>query len=203
MGWLITLAVLILLGLLALLPVGLIGRYHEDGASLKLILGPVRLRLLPQKGKKVSKKTKKHKEKKDSAKESAAPEKKGGAWKDFVPLVKIGLGFLNDFRRKLRVRRLELELIMAGEDPCDLAVNYGRAQAAIGNLFPLLERYFVIGKRDIQIKCDFDGTETLVIACVDVRITLGRLLVLVMRHGLKAWKAYQNLDNIRKGGASE
>lgn len=36
---------------------------------------------------------------------------------DFLPLVKVALNFLGDFRRKLRVNRLELKLILAGGDP--------------------------------------------------------------------------------------
>lgn len=59
-------------------------------------------------------------------------------------MVKVALNFLGDFRRKLRVNRLELKLILAGGDPCDLAVNYGRAWTAVGNLMPQLERLFVI-----------------------------------------------------------
>ena len=80
-----------------------------------------------------------------------AEKKKGGKVTDFLPLVKVALDFLGDFRRKLRIKHLELQLCMAGDDPCDLALNYGKAWAAVGNLIPQLERFFVIKKRDFSV----------------------------------------------------
>ena len=66
--------------------------------------------------------------------------KKGGPVTDFLPLVQTALDLLNAFRKKLRINHLYLKLIMASDDPCDLVVNYGKANAAMGNLLPLLER---------------------------------------------------------------
>ena len=48
MGWLITLAVLILIGFIR---VGVRARYDADGPLVRLILGPVRLTLVPGKKK--------------------------------------------------------------------------------------------------------------------------------------------------------
>ena len=120
---------------------------------------------------------------------------------DFLPLVDVALGLLNDLRRKLRVDCLELKVVMAGGDPCDLAVNYGKAWAAIGNLQPLLERVLVIKKRDIDIECDFTAPSTLITARVDITITLGRILALVAVNGFKAVKEFLKIMKKRKGGA--
>ena len=122
--------------------------------------------------------------------------------RDFLPLVKVALNFLGAFRRKLRVNRLELKLILAGGDPCDLAVNYGRAWAAVGNLMPRLERLFVIKKRDVEVECDFTASETLVIARLDLTVTLGRLLGLAIVYGVRALKEFLTLQKKRKGGAT-
>ena len=130
----------------------------------------------------------------------SAPKKKGGSLTDFLPLVKLGLELLGDFRRKLRITRLDFKVILAGNDPCDLAVNYGRAWAAIGNLLPRLEQYFVIRKRNIEVECDFVGSETLIEARVDLSITLGRTLLLAAVYGVRGLKEFLNLKN-RKGGA--
>ena len=121
---------------------------------------------------------------------------------DFLPLVKVALNFLGDFQRRLRVNRLELKLILAGGDPCDLAVNYGRAWTAVGNLMPQLERLFVIKKRDVEVECDFTASETLVIARLDLTITLGRLLGLAIVYGIRALKEFLILQKKRKGGAT-
>ena len=130
------------------------------------------------------------------------PEEKGGSWTDFLSLIPVVLDFLSDFRRKLRVNRLEMKLILAADDPCDLAINYGKAWAALGNLWPLLERAFVIKKRDVEVECDFTTSKTLVTARMDLTITLGRMLAAVCKFALRALKEYLNIMKKRKGGAS-
>ena len=218
MGWLIT---LLILTALAILPLGASIIYDEDGAVVRVIVGPVKIKVfpLPKKDKKPEKKPKKEKklkkEKTSSKKqeksnkqtqtsgktETEAKKKKGGPITDFLPLVKVLLKFLDGFRRKLRLNVLELKLIMAADDPCDLAVNYGKAWAAVGNLMPQLERVFVIQKRNIEVECDFTADKTLVIARLDLTITLGRILGLVF---LLIGRAIVELIKIvlkRKGGA--
>lgn len=206
MGWLIALGILVLL---AILPLGADARYDADGFALDLVIGPVRKRILP--GKKKDPAEKKKKKEPTKAKKKAAPqgtpaaaeEKKGGLITDFLPLVKTALDFLNDFRRKLRIRHLELKLILAADDPCDLGIHYGRANAALGNLMPQLEKCFVIKKRDVQVECDFEASQTVILARADVTITLGRLLALVVRYGVRLIKQYFTIQKIRKGGASK
>lgn len=201
MGWLIALAVIVLL---AVLPLGISAKYDADGAQLWVIAGPVRLKLIPGKKKaKEREKPAKEAKKEEIAAASAAnqAEKKGGSVTDFLPLVRIVFDFLADFRRKLRVKILELKITLAGGDPCDLAVNYGKACAAVAALDPQLERYFAIKKKDIQVHCDFVEEKTLIIARLDLTITLGWLLVQLVRHGSRALKELLKITKLRKGGA--
>ena len=198
MGWLIAAAVITLL---AIAPLGVWVRYDLDGLLLKLIAGPVKLTLIPGKKKEKPQEEEKKPAKTQVTKSAAPKEKKGGSITDFLPLVQLALDLLGDFRRKLRVRRLELLLVMAGDDPCNLAVNYGRAWAAVGNLMPQLERLFVIKKKDVQVACDFTADKTTVFARVDITITLGRLLALVTVYGIKALREWIKINNLRKGGA--
>lgn len=199
MGWLIALAVLFLL---SILPLGVSGRYDIRGPLLHITAGPVKFRLYPPKDKKEKPKKEKAKKKKSATgkKEEKTP---GGSLKDFLPLVNLALDFLGDLKRKLRITRLDMHLTLAGGDPCDLGINYGRAWAALGNLIPRLEEMFVIKKRNMEVACDFAADTTVIYARADISITLGRLLVLVARYGLRALKAYQNLVNERKGGAKK
>ena len=211
MGWLITLGILLLL---AVLPLGVRIRYNSEGILVKVIAGPVKITVYPLPGKK--KKEKKKKEPKETAvapeeenlpkppqppKEKKKKTEKGGSLLDFLPLVQAALDFLGDFRRKLRLDNLYLRLIMAANDPCDLAVNYGRAWAAVGNLLPQLEKWFVIKKRDIEVECDFETSKTLVIAHLDLTITLGRLLAAVVKFAVRALIEYLKIRKKRKGGA--
>lgn len=213
MGWWIALGVVFFLGIL---PLGVSARYGGEGALLRVIAGPVRLTLFPRKKKEKKPKPPPKADKQSGSEEESLPKppqplkqeppadrkEKGGSLRDFLPLVKVALNFLGAFRRKLRVSRLELKLILAGGDPCDLAVNYGRAWAAVGNLMPRLERLFVIKKRDVEVECDFTASETLVIARLDLTVTLGRLLGLAIVYGVRALKEFLKLQKKRKGGAT-
>lgn len=221
MGWLIALGVVILL---AILPLGASVKYNAEGPLIRVIAGPVRFTVYPRpkkekktdpkaeekKARQEAKKKADKEAKKQAAKDKTASEKateplikkeKGGSWTDFLPLVKVVLDFLGNFRRKLRVNVLQLKLIMAADDPCDLAVNYGRAWAALGNLMPQLEKLFVIKKRNLEIECDFTASQTLVIARLDLTITLGRLLAMVTVLAFRALKEYLKINKKRKGGA--
>ena len=202
MGWLIALGVLVLL---AILPLGFTARYNADGAVLKVLAGPVAVQVYPAKKKKAKTKKKPAKEKKKKASGKAgepAKKKEGGSFTDFLPLVSIALDLLRDFGGKLRVNRLELNLILAGDDPCDLAIQYGKACTAMGCLWPVLEEVFVIKKRDVKIQCDFEADQTLVDTRLDMTITVGRLFALVGVHGFKAIKELIKIMNKRKGGAA-
>lgn len=213
MGWLVALGVLVIL---AALPLGVSVRYDEDGIMANALAGKIKIRLYPRRKRSKKPENKPREAQKEAEKkaETAQPkqpskpesdtrpkEKKGGSLTDFLPLIKVGLNFLGDFRRRLRVNRLEARVILSGDDPCDLAVNYGRIWAAIGNLMPRLERFLVIKKRDIDVQCDFTAEETLVTARLDVTITLGRLLGLAVVYAVRALKEFINLKKKRKGGA--
>ena len=222
----------ILLGifiLLLVIPLGVSVKYNANGSLVRVIAGPIKITLFPRPRKERKEKKKEKAEPKTEKAEHVSPKprkpaeepipapaeprksvaseskktgEQGGSWTDFLPLVKVGLDFLNGLRRKLRVNVLELKLIMAADDPCDLAVNYGRAWAAVGNLMPQLERFLVIKKRDVEVECDFTASKTLVIARLDITLTLGRLLALVLKAAIRALVVFLKIKKKRKGGAA-
>ena len=212
MFWWITLGIVTCL---AILPLGVRVLYDAGGAVVKIVLGPVKFTVFPrpQKEKKPKKEKEKKAEKQKPAEEANLPrppqpppkpkgeKKNGGSLTDFWPFVKLAFDFLGDFRRKLRMKELYLRLIMASEDPCDLAINYGKTWTAVGNLLPALERWFVIKKKDVEVECDFTASETKVIARAELTITLGRLLTLVAVYGCRGLKEFIVFRNKRKGGA--
>lgn len=199
MGWLIALAVI---AALAFVPLGISAKYDEGGAAVWLILGPLRRLLYPSNKKKTDNKQKKEESTQPGNKKPSGNGKKGGSFSDFFPLLDAVLDFLGDFLcRRLRVKKLQAKIILAGDDPCDLAVNYGRAWAALGNLVPVLERFFVIKKRDMQVECDFAAEKTLIDAHLELTITLGRLLHLGLRYGFRVLREYLKIAKLRKGGA--
>ena len=218
MGFWITLGILTLL---AVLPLGVRVLYDAEGPLVKLVLGPLKLTVFPRPKKEAKPKkeqkaptAKEEAKKQQKAEEESLPrppqpppepkppkEKKGGSLTDFLPFVKLGLDFLGDFRRKLRMQELYLRLILASDDPCDLAVNYGKTWTAVGNLLPALDRWFVIKKRDVEVECDFTASETKVIARLEITITLGRILALVAVYAVRGLKEFIVFRNKRKGGA--
>jgi hypothetical protein len=224
MGWWIALGIFV--GLL-ILPLGVSVFYDAAGVRLRIVAGFIRFTIFPKKKKekkpKKEKPPKKKKEepkpeetqqespksKKKSQKEKDNTKKKkpkaetpGGSMLDFIPLVKIALKCVGDlFTKTLHIDVLYLKLTMAGGDPCDLAVNYGKAWAALGNLWPKIDDLLTIKKRDIQIQCDFEGEETVVNARVDLTITLARVLGLLICYGARMAWGFLKILNKRKEAA--
>ena len=201
MGWLIALAVLILL---ALLPLGASVVYDEDGPRAWILLGCLKLPIFPRKKKPRKEQQKKQKKPKKTASSEKKPfpkPKTGGSWTDFLPLARVALDLLNDLRCKLRVNHLKLHLTMAGDDPCDLAVNYGRMNASLAALIAQLERFLVIKKRDVHVDCDFTASETVILARLDLTITLGRIVSIAVRYGVRGLTTFLKIKKQREGGA--
>lgn len=201
MGWLIAIGAI---ALIAICPLGVCVIYGETGFLAWLLIGPFRISVYSDKKKKRDKaEPKKEKTARKKGASSAETSKKGGSLTDFFPIVQLLLALLGDFRRKIRVRNLELQLVLAGDDPCDLAVNYGKAWAAAGSLISILEQAFVIKKRDIRVDCDFTTTKTKVYARLDITITLGRLLSLGGVYGIRILREFLRISKLRKGGVAK
>ena len=188
--------------LLCLIPLGVRAVYNSEGIKLWLLIGPLRILLFPKPKKQSKKKETPKKEKTAKTKKKsveAEESKEGGSLQDFLPLLGVAKRLLVSFFRKLRIRKLELKMVLAGGDPCDLAVNYGKTWAAAGNLIPMLEELFVIRKRDVDIGCDFTAEETKVYVAADITILTGRLFGLAAVYGYQALREFIILTKKRKG----
>lgn len=216
MGWLIALLILAIIGFI---PLGCFVRYDSQGFVVKIIAGFLRITVFPLKKKRKKKKTKpqpakQEKTQEESVKPAAAEANhqqtqtkadtganSGGKIQDFLPMVRVALEFLNQFRKMLRVNHLQLKLILAGDDPCDLAVNYGRAWAALDNLLPMLEKVVAIKKRDVEVECDFTAQDTLITAQAELTLFFWQLLFLGAVYGFRMIKELLIFKKKRKGGA--
>ena len=94
---------------------------------------------------------------------------------ELVPTLAKALG---RFRRRLVINELLIHVLIAGEDPCDTAINYGRANAAIGALIPLLENTFRIKKRRIAADISFLETKISVYCKATLKIAVWALLAI-------------------------
>ena len=185
-----------LLVALLFLPVGVQVRYDDSGFRISLLAGPIRWQLLPAKSGWLHRKwtrSKSEKAPKPAPKKVAAPRPapKGGAWSGLRPYWPVLHNLLQGLRRRLLVRRLEFWVKLGGGDPCDLAVQYGRAWAALGATEPLLDRALRIRRKDIQIFCDFTAENTEAYLSLDLVLCPARLLGLMLRQGPALLRVYR------------
>ena len=165
--------ILILLLLLCLLKVGIRIRLEEE-TRVTILLGPIRIRILPKKsGREKKPKQKKEKPEQKEAKKSSRPD-----WEDiksafrtlWPPLKKA----LRRTRRAIRVDPLQLSAVLGGaEEPADAAQNSGYLQAAVWTVMPALEQLLNIPHPGIHIGADFQCTENKIRGDIGITIRIG------------------------------
>ena len=202
MGWLVALGILLLL---AAFPLGMGLRYTDGDFRLKLKLAfvsiPIDLDRLLAGDKQEKEPEKQEKTRPEARKAPAETEQKTlPDLKALKPWIRLGIDFLGDLRRKLRIDRMDFHLILALEDPCDLAVLYGSTWAVVSDLQAHLNRLLVIEKQDVQVECDFTAEKTRAFGRLDLHITLGRAVVLLAGYGVRAVRELLSMKK-SKGGA--
>ena len=163
---------LLLIIILLLLRASVAAGYDEDGFSLVIGVGPVRISLPGEKKKGKSAKSEAKKKKRN---EEHKPKKGGSAvkLKELLPDI---LSALGKFRRKLEVSYLELEYTAAAEDAARAAIKYGRAHAVIGAAMPAVENVLNIKKRRFDINVSFEETESKIKIGAKLSIRIYQLL---------------------------
>lgn len=173
--------IVLVLAALALLPLGVRVRYDEDGPLVQAKIWFIRLRLFPKKDKEKKKQRKEKPKKKEVPSEEPEPEKKKGGALDTVraalPLLKPAL---QGVKKRLTIRELELHVTWAANDPADAAIGYGRAQAALGGLWALIDQNFKVKKSRLGCSVDFDQTSPTVYADATLTIRLGQAVTLAL-----------------------
>lgn len=148
MVFLIILGVLVLLiAALLLIPLGADIGYEQGKIHVSATVAGAELRLFPRKKKpdsgepKPPKKKKKKKEKKpkeDKPRDEKPKEKKklDITLDEILDLLKAVLHGLGHFTRRIRVDRFVLHLIVAGNDPYNVAMAYGKINAWLSAMAP-------------------------------------------------------------------
>ena len=117
----------------------------------------------------------------------------GGMEKLDIPyimdLIHLGLSAMGQFRRALRVDRFLLDCAIATGDAAKTAMAYGAAAAGVGMFLPLLEENLRVRKKDIQVICDFEGTESQIFLEVQVSALVFQLLII----GIKVLRGFLRL----------
>lgn len=126
-------------------------------------------------------------------KEKESTPVSGGMEKLDIPyimdLIHLGLSAMGQFRRVLRVDRFLLDCAIATGDAAKTAMAYGAAAAGVGMFLPLLEENLRVRKKDIQVICDFEGTESQIFLEVQVSALVFQLLII----GIKVLRGFLRL----------
>lgn len=100
-----------------------------------------------------------------------------------LPVVGQACGSL---KRKIRIDELELEVIWGGPDAAAVALGYGRANAALGMLWPVFDHNFKVKRHSFQISADYGRTEPAAELRAAVTMTVGQMMTLGVHYGVKA-----------------
>lgn len=202
---------LIVIGVIALLllavnltRVGIVvGNRDSNKVYLKIRFGFFRIKLLPLKDKKPEKekKPKKEKPKKDKPKADEQKKKAGFDLSLITELIPVGLDAGKRFMRGLRVGELYVNVILGGEDPAKLAINYGNLYMLSGIIVPYLEDSKNVSDYRIGIYMDYGRSGTEAKFHLDITTRIWRLVAIGISSGIKLLQIIRR--NRKKGAEPE
>lgn len=186
--WKVLLIILLVLWLISLIRIGGRVSYGEAGLFITALAGPLKIQILPAKPKK-PKKAKKPTKKKPPVAEKhkkEPPEGQPGTLSRLMKLLPVVGEVCGALKRKIRIDSLELEVVWGSPDPAAAALGYGRAHAALGMLWPILDHNFKVKRHSFQIGVDYDRGEPTAEVRAAVTLTVGQIMALGVRYGVKA-----------------
>ena len=200
-GKIILCVILLLLAVVLFTPIRVRGAYDRGDITATLRVGPLKILLYPRPEKPEVEKKKAKKAKK--AKKSAADETSEEA--QTKPKKKFSINFdqilysleklppilgkaLKRTGRRIRFAPLKVHLLVAGGDPADTALLYGKLEAVLAGGLPVLHRLVRIKDQDIRLFLDFTEENMDCIADVGIAIRLWDLLVIGVCAGASALK---------------
>lgn len=138
--------------------------------------------------------------KKNAGDEDKAPtekQKKGGALdlvRAALPLVRPALAGV---KKRLTIDDLELFVTWRSDDPADAAIGYGRASAALGALWALVDDNFKVKKSRLGCRADFGDGRSEVYASAALSLNLWKTLTLGVPLLVRFLRNYTRLKRAR------
>lgn len=105
--------------------------------------------------------------------------------RDFLPTILRTVGKLCG---KLRVDKLDLLVTVGAENPCDAAIEYGRASALLGTFWTLAVNLFRVVDGRARAEVDFEQKKTSFYLLTDLTVSAGQLLVIAIVFVVKIFK---------------
>lgn len=186
-GWIILIVILALLFLISLIRLGGRATFGPDGFGVVIMLGPARIKLVPAKPKNDKKpaKPKMEKKKKEKTPVAEGREKKGGTVGRIMELLPTVAEAAGALKRRIRIDHLTLTVVWGAEDAASAALGYGRANALLGMIWPLLDNNFKVKECDWNVDVDYEKTVPEFSADAAITITVGQLLSFAVHYGVK------------------
>lgn len=186
-------ALLAVLGILAFLKVGIFVRYDEEGASLKLVVGPFQIKLRSDEQREKNVQHKKHTQRSSGAKRARTSK-----WKLWIKAVLQNWNEIFELIGRILsspvLDKLSLLVCVGGSDPAACAMTYGRVCGAVSTLLPILEATFSVKEQNIDISCDFDAPKTHIEADASATLRVYEVLIL----GVSALRLIANMYSFVK-----
>lgn len=154
----VLLAVPLLMAVLLLIPVKVRFSYSQGDMALSVCYGPIKIPLFPLRKKDPDAPSKKKKPSKTKKEKPAKPKAKINMEQILYSLETLPsiLGrALRRTGRGVRISPMKVWLLVAGSDPADAALLYGRLSAALGAGLPALEQAVRIQDPDVRLFLDF------------------------------------------------
>ena len=189
-GWIILAAIVLLIFVISLIRLGGRAKYDGNGFYAYVLAGPVKIQLYPAKPrdeeKQKKKKPKKEKTKKEKPKKAEdSPEKKPGTLGRVLELLPVVGEAAGSLKRKIRIDHLILTVIWGAEDAASAALGYGKANAFLGMIWPLIDHNFKVKKCDWNMDVDYGKQKPEFAADAAITITVGQLVSFAFYYGIK------------------
>lgn len=202
----ILIAILFVLFLITLIPVGIKARF-QNKVYCDLKIGFIKIRLLPEKPKKKKTeekpKVKEPKPKKENQKEKEISLKKllkqngvSGIINILKKIASLAVGALKDVFKHIIIRELSIDVVIGGDDAAETALNYGKACSVVYPSVSTITQACICQDFNVLVSPDFtDGSKSSASCKLEADIKIFWLVKAVIVHG---FKALQVLIKLRK-----
>lgn len=190
-GWIVLGVVVLLIVVVALIRLGGRATYDENGFFAYVLVGPAKVQLYPAKPdseKKEKKKKDKPKAEKPRKDKAEGEQDKPGTLSrvlEILPVVGEAAGAL---KRKIRIDHLVLTVVWGAEDAASAALGYGKANAFLGMIWPLIDHNFKVKNCDWNVDVDYNRRKPVFSADAAITITVGQIVAFVLHYGIKLLK---------------
>lgn len=202
----ILIAILVVLFLITLIPVGIKARY-KNKVYCVLKIGFIKIRILPEKPKK--KKPKVKTEEKSKEKKPEKPKQKEAVF-SFIKLLKqngvsgiinilkkiasLAAGALKDVFKHIIIRELSIDVVIGGDDAAETALNYGKTCAVVYPAVSTVTQVCICKDFNVLVSPDFtDGSKSNAACKLEADIKIFWLVKAVIVHGFKALQVFLKL----------